>query len=504
MNKPGNKARRLLALLTFILASLFLVFIFFATRNALDVWERLQTLPKPLFYTYSTLIVLFILGSIWLIYKILRPQALRPADAEPPLNEEQLKIQLKQAENTGINTESLHQELSELKARKASGRIYVALFGDVSTGKSSIIKALLPDAKVDISVRAGSTQEIKQYLWASSAGDELVLTDLPGRNEAGGNIESLIEEEARRAQLVIYVCESDLSRSQLEDVSYLLGYNKPLIICINKSDRLSTTDRKLIEKSLRIRLDQAENVTLAFVQSGGQEEVIQIQADGEERSLTRPRNPQIDSLAFAIQEQIDLQSDQLNLLRDASVFVLIRQKLDEATQTYRQNEGEKIIKSSTRKAVFGALASLSPGSDLIIQGIVGTAMVKQLCALYDTPVKALDIDQFFDFSQGQIKKSIPLLLAVAGNAMKAFPGIGTVTGGLTHAFAYGLIFDALGHAVHQTLQQRGTLKPIPAAISFGDYLNQNMQGQNLQGKATQLAKLVFEASRDQAKQNESP
>jgi len=500
MNQPGKKTRRLLALLTFIVASLFLVFVFFATRNALDVWERMQSVPKPLFYTYTALIILFIMGSFWLIYKILRPQAPRAPHSDTPLNEEQLNTQLEQAENFGINTEGLQQELIELNARKASGRIYVALFGDVSTGKSSIVKALLPDAKVDISVRAGSTQEIKQYLWRSSAGDELVLSDLPGQNEAGGELESLIEEEARRAQLVIYVCESDLSRSQLEDVLHLLNYNKPLILCINKSDRLSNTDRKLIEKSLRIRLKQSEHITLAFVQSGGKEEVIQIGTDGEERSRTRPRIPDVDALAFAIQEQIDVQSEQLNLLRDASVFVLIKQKLDEATLAHRQQEGEKIIKSSTRKAIFGALASLSPGSDLIIQGIVGTAMVKQLCKLYDTPVKTLDIDQFFDFSQGQIKKTVPLLLAVAGNAMKAFPGVGTVSGALTHAFAYGLIFDALGHAVHKTLRQRGALKPIPAAISFGDYLNQNMQGQNLPGRATELAKLVFEANRYKEKQ----
>jgi len=492
MNQTGKKARRLLALLTFILASLFLVFIFFATRNALDVWERLQTLPKPLFYTYSTLIILFVLGSIWLIYAILRPQVSPPTRLEPIPDETQLLNQLDQADNTGISTHGLREELLELNARKASGRIYVALFGDVSTGKSSIIKALLPEAKVEVSARAGSTQAIKQYLWKSTAGDELVLTDLPGRNEAGGELEILIEEEARRAQLVIYVCESDLSRSQLEDVFQLLDYNKPLILCVNKSDQLSEHDKKLIEQNIRARFNRSEQLTLAFVQSGGEEQIVQIQPDGEELNLTRPRKSDVNALSYAIQEQIDLQSEQLSLLRDASVFVLIKQKLDATTLEHRQHEGEKIIQSSTRKAVFGALASVSPGSDLIIQGIVGTAMVKQLCSLYETPVKTLDIDQFFDFSQDQVKKTVPLLLAVAGNAMKAFPGIGTLTGGLTHAVAYGLIFDALGHAVQQTLQQRGALKPIPAAISFGDYLTQNMQG-----KVSQLAKLVFEA-----KQNE--
>ena len=74
-------------------------------------------------------------------------------------------------------------------------------------------------------------------------------------------------------------------------------------------------------------------------------------------------------------------------------------------------------------------------------------MVQELCKLYDSPVSELDIDQFLNFSQGGVNKSIPLLLAVAGNGLKAFPGVGTVAGGLVHAGAYGLIFDALGHAV---------------------------------------------------------
>ena len=35
-------------------------------------------------------------------------------------------------------------------------------------------------------------------------------------------------------------------------------------------------------------------------------------------------------------------------------------------------------------------------------------------------------------------KALPLSLAVAGNGLKAFPGVGTVAGGIAHAVAYGL------------------------------------------------------------------
>ena len=490
MNSPLKKARRLLALLTLMLATLFLVFVFFATQNALDVWAKLQTVSRPLFYTYISAIGIFIAASLWLAFRILKPRPTPTINHTQALDEHQLQAELAAADERGIDTRALHQELHNLSERKASGRVYVSLFGDISTGKSSIIKALLPDAQVDISARGGSTREITQYVWKSTAGDELVLTDLPGRNEAGGGLEEIIEQEARRSQLVIYVCDSDLNRSQLNDIKRLLEFNKPLILCMNKSDRLNAAEKQQIETRIHSHLTQLSDFTLVFIQSGGDEQVIRIQANGSEKTESRKRPPRVEALGQAIQDQIDQQLVQLNQLRDASVFVLVKQKLDQSTLAHRQAQAEKIVQSSTQKAIFGALASLSPGSDLIIQGMIGTAMVKDLCALYETSVKDIEIEQFFDFSQGQIRKTLPLLLAVAGNAMKAFPGIGTVTGGLTHAIAYGLIFDALGHAVHKTLQQRGALKPAPAAISFTEYLNQNMLS-----KTTNVAKLVFEQSR---------
>ncbi len=490
MSGIGKKARRIIALSVLLATSLFLVFVFFATKNALDVWDRLQTLPAPLMYAYITAILAFLMLTAWLIYKLLRDSQSNNNQNNSSVDETSVLSQLEQAQRDGIDTEGLRGELEELKRRKESGRIYIALFGDISTGKSSLIKALLPESEVQTGVQGGSTQEVKHYIWQSPAQDELVLSDLPGRNEAGGNLEQIIQEEALRAQLVIYVCESDLSRTQLEDISELTTFKKPLIICVNKSDRLSDKDRKDISGRIREQLNDSKQTTLAFVQSGGEEEVISLSSDGSEQVTIRARPAEVSALAQAIQDEIDSHSAQLNTLRDASVFVLVQQKLDAVTAKHRERQGRKIVKSATKKAVFGALASISPGSDLVIQGIIGTGMVKDLCNLHDASIKDVDIDQFFDFSQGQIKKSVPLILAVSGNAMKAFPGIGTVTGGITHAFAYGLIFDALGRAVQHTLKQRGQLKAALAAISFSEYL-----GQNLSNNKAELAKLVFEQTK---------
>jgi len=485
--------RLLLALIIVVAAALLLVFVLFATQLSLDVWLRMQDMPKPVFYAYASGIGLFLVASAWVVYKILRPTRPAAQAASIPLNEAEIRGAVEAAGDQGVDIQQVHSELDELLKRRDSGRIYVALFGEVSTGKSSIIKAMLPDTRVGVSVKAGETQEITRYVWKSSAGDELVLTDLPGRNEAGGKLEQQIEAEARRAQIVIYVGDSDLNRDQYRDITSLLAYNKPLILCINKSDRLSPQDRQRLEAQITRKLKPLEGITLVFIQSGGEQEIVQVSTDGAEQTITRQRPAQVQALAVAIQDQIDQHAGELNRLRDASVFVLIQQQLDEATQAHRRVEAEKIIVASTRKAVIGALAAIAPGSDLVIQGIIGTMMVKELCKLYDTPAKQLDIDEFFSLSQGQIKKSTALVLAISGNALKAFPGIGTVAGGLTHAVAYGLIFDALGHAIHTTLRQRGRLKPAPAAMRFSDNLNLNTRD-----KVADIARLVWDQSKSKS------
>ena len=489
MKLAGTTFRRLLAGLVAISAVLLLLFIFFATRSVLDIWDRIQELPVGLFYTYLAIIAAFVLGAIWLVYKLLKPSKNDSFLDNEDVTEDSVLQEIEHAEKVGMDTGQLRRELEQLQERKESGTIYVALFGNVSTGKSSIIKSLLPDADIDISVKGGSTQEISKYTWSSDSNDQLVLTDLPGRNEASGSLDEMASDEAIRAQIVVYVTDSDLSRTQFDDIQELLSFGKPLIVVLNKSDRYSKEERQLLKQRFDERM--VDKARLVFVQSGGREEVIRIDKDGKESALIRTRQADVNELAEALQSEIDEQSTLLESLRDASVFVLVKQKLDLEKIDFRRDKAEAIVRSSTRKAVMGAMASVSPGADIVIQGYLGTRMVKELCDLYNSPVKQLDIDKFLDFSQDQMKKSVPIVLAVAGNGLKAFPGVGTVAGGLVHAVAYGMIFDALGKSVSKTLEQRGQLRAAPAALTFKEMLNEN-----LESRAKLFAKLVFEQRKE--------
>ena len=494
--KIRRKFRFLFALGIALLTVLALLLFFFITQMTFAVWERLESLPEWLFYSYQAVIVVFVLIGLRFIVPLLLPTKVNAFQASAPIEkptEVSIVKEIEAAEEDGVDIEALRQEIQDLNTRKQSGKVYVSLFGNVSTGKSSIVKALIPDVNIDTQVRGGSTQEITEYTWKSCSGDALILTDLPGRNEAEGSLDTLVYEEAIRSQVVIYVTDADITRSQYEDIQQLQKFDKPLILAVNKADRYTKPERQQLSKHFKHCL--AENTPqFAFISSGGEQEVVRIFPDGREEKIIRIRAPNVSELANALQIAIDSQFETLNQLRDVSVFVLLKQKLDHAKQEHRQQQGEKIIKKSTRRAVIGAMASVAPGTDLIVQGVVGSLMVKELCKLHDVPIRQIDIDQLFTFSQAQLKSSVPLIMAVAGNGLKAFPGVGTLAGGLVQAVAYGIIFNALGHAVLRTLEQRGRLQAAPAALTFKELL-----GENLESNAKLFARLVLQ--KDTGKSN---
>ena len=169
--------------------------------------------------------------------------------------------------------------------------------------------------------------------------------------------------------------------------------------------------------------------------------------DGREETVVRDMPPRVDQLAQALQRHLDTDPEVLEQLRDTSVFVLVDRRIDEAQASFRRERAQSISTSYSRKAMIDAMVAITPGSDLIIQGYLGVAMVKELSALCEVPVRQMDTEVFLQLIQKKVARTTAIMLGVAGNALKSFPGIGTLAGGIAHAAAYGMIFDDLGRAL---------------------------------------------------------
>ena len=81
-----------------------------------------------------------------------------------------------------------------------------------------------------------------------------------------------------------------------------------------------------------------------------------------------------------------------------------------------------------------------------------------------------------------------MILALTGNICKAFPGLGTVLGGASHAVAYGLIFESLGRAALAALERSdGHI----TTQSIMNYFEDELQ-HDLEKRAKNLVKTVLD------------
>ncbi len=453
----------------------------FVTESALNVWDRLADGPRVLLYGYLAALLAILVTALYLIWRLVIRRRIRtPATKKAaPLTREDIESRLRDAQEAGVDVESARAELAELAGRQSSGAIHLCFFGEVSTGKSSLIKALVPGADVDIDIVGGSTRDIRHFRWQSGDGTEVLLTDVPGTGGHDAGFDEVALQEARRAHIVLFISEGDLTRAEADALAVLLALDKPLVLVMNKSDRFSLDEQAALMHRLLERIEDiggsVSRDRVVLVSAGGEVDVVERRDDGLETVTRRRRPADIGVLVVAINRLLEDDAEPLDVRRDRAVFQLAADKLDAAEAEYREQRAEQIIRSATRKAVIGSLAAVSPGTDVLIQGYIGTAMTQELCKLYGAAPRDLDVEEFLNLSQSRVGRALPLSLAVAGNGLKAFPGIGTVAGGFVHAVAYGLIFDALGRSLRLTLERHGELLPERAAQEFEEGINEHLE-----------------------------
>ena len=464
--------RLLISVAILILAFLVLFLVLIASETALTVWHYLKQAPLWVQVAYGIVLAglpLLILALFWSWFRPGRKRDRKPP--EKPLSADSLQENLVESARQGVDVSGALDELQEQRRRRGSGEIYIAGFGEVSAGKSSLVRALLPEADAESDPRAGTTTEIQHYAWQAPSGDRVVIIDLPGFNleQDGAAL-----EETRRAHLVIFLCDADLTGSQASQLKFLLDLGKPLVLALNKTDRYSEAERKALLDEISSKSGLARRNVVA-ISTGGREEVVRLLGEGIEQRETRERRPDIERLRATVQRHLDHDQELMESLRETAVLLLASEKLDEARTRFRDEKADELVGRYSRRAVVGALAAVAPGSDLVIQGVLATKLIRELSRLYDVPVKDIEIESFIQLAGNKVKNMTALTLAIAGNALKAFPGIGTISGGVVHAVAYGMIFDSLGHAAAETMASRGELRAYPAAEAFEDLMNEHLE-----------------------------
>ncbi len=438
-------------------AALLLGLVVATLNNLLEFYQRVAALPlwlrAPLVVAGTVL-----LGTLlWLLWRIARPARTSSLTAPIPVSRTDVDTRIEHLRERNAETAALEAELAELDHRRSTGEVYVALFGEISTGKSSLIHALAPEAAPDIDVRGGTTRQVTQHRGRLRDGRELILADVPGSGEVDGAVhEQLARDEALRAHVVVYLTAADLTRAQDVELTWLSQFGKPIVLALNKVDLYADDDRMQLLQRFEQRYANRTR-TIVAISAGGSERYERTLADGRRERVERERMPQIDALLDALEGLTAPGANILEPAREAAVLAEVSRRGDELARSTAARESAQTVTKYTRRAIVGAMAAVVPGSDILIQGALGTGLVRELARIHGVAVRELDVEALLSRLGLTVRNTSAIVLAIAGNAMKAFPGLGTLGGGVLHAIAYGLVFDSLGHALSATLAERSTL-----------------------------------------------
>jgi GTP-binding protein EngB required for normal cell division/uncharacterized protein (DUF697 family) len=485
----ANMSRRLRLLFAAIgLAAL--AWLLIATlERGLALAQRFMALPAGMRWLVGLLLAAIALAGLAVGVWWLRPRKPR-APVQAP-DRPSLESRLATLRESGADVEELRSELDELDRRRVLDELHVAVFGEISTGKSTLIAALVPSAQVQSDPRGGTTRVVAHYDGMAPDGTKWVVADVPGSAEAGGEArERMARDEALRAHAVVYVCAGDLTRAQASELQWLGDFGKPLVLAINKADQWTAQERTQIAHRLRASAGGIPDAVV-LVSAGGEERFTRRLADGGTEEVRRQRKPQIDELTTALRQLVSAGKAALEPARENAVLAGLHERTSALETAQRTAEAERIVTRYARRAIVGAMAAVAPGTDLVIQGALAAGLVRALADLYGVRVTDVEIEALLRQVRMTLRTGTSVVLAVAGNALKAFPGLGTLGGGVLHAFAYALVFDSLGKALAITLAERQQLDQAEAGERMRALLD-DTRGNRLR----QLAELTTDALRD--------
>ncbi|MEG4024202.1 GTP-binding protein [Microcoleus sp. S13C4] len=231
-------------------------------------WSASPLLANLLIFLIIVLLGTLIFALFYYFRLLQRPQKVkgkRPITPKVPVVKseaasENLKAIRQQVDR--IQDEVARQALllraREIEASMARGSVRVVVFGTGSAGKTSAVNALVGRMAGQVGAPMGTTEVGETYTLKLKGIDrELAITDTPGILEAGvaGTYrEELARQLAARADLILFVLDGDLRKSEYEPLRTLAEIGKRSIVVFNKVDLYPDNDRDEILDQLRQRV----------------------------------------------------------------------------------------------------------------------------------------------------------------------------------------------------------------------------------------------------------
>lgn len=269
------------------------------------------------------------------------------------------------------------------------GHLHLAVFGRVGTGKSSLLNALLGQDIFAVSALHGETRYSAMQRWDEKEAAGVYLIDTPGLDEAGGeDRERMAQEVAGRADLVIFVVDSDITDTELRALRTLLARGRPVLLALNKSDQYSQAEIAALTDSIRARTSRLldpRNVVAVAARPRPQA-LVEIDASGREQQGERARSPDIAALRLKIWDILETEGKTL-LALNASLFAAdLSDQVGRRILAARRDIGEKLVRTYCIGKGLGVACNPVPVADLFAAAFIDVGMVVHLSRVYGLPL----------------------------------------------------------------------------------------------------------------------
>jgi len=288
--------------------------------------------------------------------------------------------------------DSLAQDYEAVQAmldKLEHGYLHLSAFGRVSTGKSSLLNALIGEDMFSVSPLHGETRHSSMQAWNQVEAGGVFLIDTPGLDEAGGeDREALAKEVAGRSDLVIFVLDSDITDSELDALKAVITQGRPVLVVLNKSDLYTEEERAALLRSIRTKTERIIHPghVISAAAQPRQQTVVEVDVDGSESTSTRKREPDVDELRLKLWEILEAEGKTLAAL-NASLFASdLSDQVGRRILVARRELGDKLVRTYCVGKGIAVAFNPVPVADLFAAAFIDVGMVVHLSRVYGLPL----------------------------------------------------------------------------------------------------------------------
>jgi uncharacterized protein len=279
-----------------------------------------------------------------------------------------------------VTRQALLSRTQEIEANLAKGEIQVVVFGTGSAGKTSLVNAIMRRIVGEVNASMGTTQVGETYcLRLKGLERKILITDTPGILEpgvAGTEREQMARTLATTADLLLFVVDNDLRRSEYEPLRGLAEIGKRSLLVLNKIDLYPETDIEIIFAKLQERV-RSFIPTQDVVAIAANPQLVQLDT-GETCQPEPDITPLLRRMAAILRaEGEDLVADNI-LLQSVRLGEEARKLID----SQRRRQADKIVERYQWIGAGVVSVTPLPMVDLLATAAVNAQMVVEIGRVY--------------------------------------------------------------------------------------------------------------------------